>query len=38
MAAPETQGAAAGGEEDCEGNHSKVAGVSYEGEYGAPEV
>uniref|UniRef100_A0A8C7ARE9 Zinc finger protein 277 n=1 Tax=Neovison vison TaxID=452646 RepID=A0A8C7ARE9_NEOVI len=30
MAAPETQGAAAGGEEDCEGNHSKVAGVSYE--------
>ncbi|XP_030896910.1 zinc finger protein 277 [Leptonychotes weddellii] len=30
MAAPETQGAAAGGEEDCEGNHSEAGGVSYE--------
>ncbi|XP_027430226.1 zinc finger protein 277 isoform X3 [Zalophus californianus] len=30
MAARETQGAAAGGEEDCEGNHSEAGGVSYE--------
>ena len=33
MAAPETQGAAARGEEDCKSNHSESGSVSYEGEY-----